>query len=137
MRMRSPSNILVVDDEPDVAEMISFCLSEQGYDVSTAESGTQAVDLARAKQFDLAICDLSMPGWDGIRTARALRDLTPNLQVIIVTGYASEEARSAIRNGVAEAWLSKPFTVTELQESIRQVSRSQGPQASGIGLPEA
>ena len=119
--MRSPSNILVVDDEPDVAEMISFCLSQAGYDVSTAESGAQAVDLARATRFDLAICDLSMPGWDGIQTARALRDLTPDLQVIIVTGYASEEARSAIRNGVAGAWLSKPFTVKELQDSISQV----------------
>jgi CheY-like chemotaxis protein len=119
--MQSPSNILVVDDEPDVAEMIGFCLSQWGYDVSTAESGRMAVDLARAKRFDLAICDLSMPGWDGIETARALRDLTPNLQVIIVTGYASEEARSAIRNGVAEAWLSKPFTVKELEDSITQV----------------
>jgi CheY-like chemotaxis protein len=119
--MRGPSNILVVDDEPDVAEMISFCLSQQGYDVSTAESGTQAVDLARATRFDLAICDLSMPGWDGIQTARALRELTPDLQVIIVTGYASEEARSAIRNGVAGAWLSKPFTVKELHDSISQV----------------
>jgi CheY-like chemotaxis protein len=119
--MRGPANILVVDDEPDVADMISFCLSQQGYDVATAESGAQAVDLARATQFDLAICDLSMPGWDGIRTARALRDLTPNLHVIIVTGYASEEARSAIRNGVAEAWLAKPFTVKELEDSITQV----------------
>jgi CheY-like chemotaxis protein len=124
--MRSPSTILVVDDEPDVADMISFCLSQQGYDVSTAESGTQAVDLARETRFDLAICDLSMPGWDGIQTARALRDLTPNLQVIIVTGYASEEARSAIRSGVAEAWLSKPFTVEELQDSITQVFQPAG-----------
>jgi CheY-like chemotaxis protein len=121
MTMRSPSTILVVDDEPDVADMISFCLSQQGYDVSTADSGKKAVDLARATRFDLAICDLSMPGWDGIQTARALRDLTPNLQVIIVTGYASEEARSAIRKGVAEAWLAKPFTVEELQDSISQV----------------
>ena len=122
--MRSPATILVVDDEPDVADMISFCLSQQGYDVSTADSGKKAVDLARATRFDLAICDLSMPGWDGIQTARALRDLTPDLQVIIVTGYATEEARSAIRNGVAEAWLAKPFTVKELEDSITQVFRA-------------
>jgi CheY-like chemotaxis protein len=123
MKKAGTSTILVVDDEPDLAEMMSFCLTQQGYAVATAESGERAVDLARATRFDLAICDLTMPGWDGIQTARALRDLTPDLQVIIVTGYASEEARSAIRNGVAEAWLPKPFTVKELQDSISQVLR--------------
>ena len=115
------SNVLVVDDEPDVAEMISYCVSQWGYAVSTAEGGDQAIDLARATRFDLAICDLTMPGMDGIETARALRDLTPTMRIIIVTGYASEGAQSAIREGVAEAWLAKPFTVTDLEASIGRV----------------
>lgn len=121
MKTRNCSTVLVVDDEPDVADMTGFCLSHRGYEVSTAGSGDQAIDLARATRFDLAICDLTMPGRDGIQTARALRDLTPNMRIIIVTGYASEKAQSVIREGVADAWLSKPFTLSELEDSIGRV----------------
>jgi CheY-like chemotaxis protein len=121
MKTRNCCTVLVVDDEPDVADMTGFCLSRRGYEVSTAGSGDQAIHLARATRFDLAICDLTMPGRDGIQTARALRDLTPHMRIIIVTGYASEEAQSVIREGVADAWLSKPFTLSELEDSIGRV----------------
>lgn len=132
MSARRLASVLVVDDERDMAEMIRFCLSQRGHVVEIADGGARAVELATATPFQLAICDLTMPGLDGVQTARALKTLQPDIPIILVSGYATDAAVSAMRTGVMNAWLSKPFTVDELEETVDRVLLG-GPSRAATG----
>jgi DNA-binding NtrC family response regulator len=110
--------LLVIDDEEDVREMLEFILSSEGFEVATVDGGLAAVELARARPFDLAITDLRMPGMNGIETLVALKERDPSLEVLVVTGYASEQtAAECIRLG-AYGYLRKPFEIAELRPLI-------------------
>ena len=84
------SAVLVVDDVPDVTEMIGLLLKHAGYDVATADSARTALQLARVTNFDLVISDIGMPEMNGYEFATALRGLTEynNTPMIAVTGYS-------------------------------------------------
>jgi DNA-binding NtrC family response regulator len=110
--------LLVIDDEEDVREMLEFILSAEGFDVSTVDGGMAAVELARVRRFDLAITDMRMPGMNGIETLVALKQRDPSIEVLVVTGYASEQtAAECIRLG-AYGYLRKPFEIAELRPLI-------------------
>ena len=110
--------LLVIDDEEDVREMLEFILSAEGFEVATVDGGLAAVELARARPFDLAITDMRMPGMNGIETLVALKQRDPSLEVLVVTGYASEQtAAECIRLG-AYGYLRKPFEIAELRPLI-------------------
>lgn len=114
-------SVLVVDDERDMSEMIAFCLRQRGFDVTPVNDGEAAVELAKARPFDLAFCDLKMPRWDGVTTTRALKQAAPGLAVIIVTGFATDDMVEACMRSGAEHCLKKPFTVDELDIVVRDV----------------
>jgi CheY-like chemotaxis protein len=106
--------ILVVDDEPDIREVMDMLLAPLGYDVATAESGAAGLARAREVEFDLVITDLRMPGISGIEIVAALRGVRRALPIIVVSGYVSEEAaaRCLEQGGV---WIiNKPVDVDEL-----------------------
>jgi DNA-binding NtrC family response regulator len=106
--------LLVIDDEEDIREMLEFVLSRNGYDVETVDGGLAAVAMVRARHFDVAITDMRMPVMDGLETLTVLKEIEPGIEVIVVTGYASEEtAAECVRRG-AYGYLRKPFEVEEL-----------------------
>jgi DNA-binding NtrC family response regulator len=110
--------LLVIDDEADLREMLEFILSAEGYDVVTVDGGLAAIDAARERPFDLAITDMRMPDMNGIETLTALKELDPTIEVVVVTGYASEQtAAECIRRG-AYGYLRKPFELGELRPLI-------------------
>ena len=118
MTTRKRGRLLVIDDEEDVREMLEFILSAEGFDVATVDGGVAAVELARVRPFDLAITDMRMPGMNGIETLLALKQRDPRLEVVVVTGYASEQtAAECIRLG-AYGYLRKPFEIGELRPLI-------------------
>jgi DNA-binding NtrC family response regulator len=86
-----PPKVLTVDDEPIVCESIRRVLSEEGYDVSTETSSRAGLDLLRREHFDLLLLDIKMPEMDGIELLRAARDVSPETEVLIITGYATIE----------------------------------------------
>jgi CheY-like chemotaxis protein len=115
------ASVLVIDDEPDVLSMLALMLSDIGYEVETATSGRQAIALAERRHFDLAVCDLRMPGPDGIATTRGLKALDPEIDVVIATAYASKETRSdCLRNGASD-FITKPFTFEALEGVLERV----------------
>jgi DNA-binding NtrC family response regulator len=123
--------ILVVDDEETVCNSITKVLSRKGYRVSHALTVENALTILRETAFDLVITDLMMPGTTGLELLQILRDDYPELNVIMITGYASiESAVKATRLG-AMAYLPKPFTPEELAKaaesalSDRTVARAQ------------
>ena len=111
--MVEPARVLVVDDEPAMRESLGAWLIEDGYRVATAESGADAIDLAREHEFAVCFIDLKMPGMNGIETMREIRKLRPGTGVVIITAYATvDNAVAAMKQG-AEDYLVKPFNPEE------------------------
>jgi len=109
--MSDLSNVLVVDDDPGIGETMRDILTLEGYRVSVATSGEQAVKLCSGEKFDFALLDLRMPGMNGVDTLRAIKKLAPTIRVIMITGYdAGDLAQQAMNEG-AEAVFRKPLDV--------------------------
>ena len=119
------SRILVVDDERGPRESLRMILSGS-FDVSTAESGAEALDLLRTTAIDLVTVDLNMPGMKGDELMRTVRAEFPQTEIIIITGCSSvETAVEGIRHGVFD-YLTKPFDVVQVSASVeRALERRQ------------
>jgi DNA-binding NtrC family response regulator len=114
MSPEKSKKLLVIDDEPGLRDMIRFDFSERGYDVVTASCGEEAVTRACTEKFNLALCDIRMPGMSGMETLRKLKHLQPDMHVVMVTGYPSiESAVEMIKHGAAE-YLTKPYDLNSL-----------------------
>jgi DNA-binding response OmpR family regulator len=113
--------ILVVDDEENVCRSINKVLSRKGYEVSQALNVEDAVKLIKEMTFDLVITDLMIPRTSGMELLKIIREDYPELDVIMITGYASiESAVKATKLG-ASAYLAKPFTPDELTEVTQKM----------------
>ena len=117
----SSLKILVVDDEPNIRTMFQDVLERSGYQVTTAGSGAEALELARNERFDLAFLDIKMPGLNGVETLQALKQLNPEVNVVMITGYASEDLVAASLDSGAFVCLSKPFGVAQILEVVRTI----------------
>jgi CheY-like chemotaxis protein len=115
--------VLVVDDVPDVTEMIQLLLKHAGYDVTTAGSAKAALQIARKQHFDLVISDIGMPEMNGYELASALRDLAAynSTPLIAVTGYSEYDDRlRAVRAGF-NVHLAKPIEPTQLLSLMNEL----------------
>ncbi len=113
--------ILVVDDAPDTLEVLKRNLVSAGYQVYTASSVTEALEILDASPVDVVITDLKMPKISGIDLVRHVRENLKDTEVMMITGYATVEgAVEAIKTG-AEEYLAKPFTEKELRAAVRRV----------------
>ena len=124
--------VLVVDDVPDVTEMIELLLKHAGYDVSTAESAQDALLLARRNHYDLVISDIGMPDMNGYELAAALRELAAynKTPLIAVTGYSEYDDRGrAVRAGF-NVHLTKPIEPTQLLTLMRELLSQAEPGTS-------
>ena len=115
------TSVLVVDDAPEILEVVRRNLSTSGYDVRTTDSVAGAMEMLETSPFDLVITDLRMPVSSGIDLVRHIRENLRDTAVMMITGYASvESAVDAVKAG-AEEYLSKPFTGEELKASVCRV----------------
>lgn len=114
----SPRKILVVDDEKLQRDILQVILSEEGYQVATAASGPQAIQVAGKEHFDLVLTDLKMPGMDGLELLKGLIAQDPSTCVIMMTAHGSiDSAKEAIRLGAYE-YLEKPLERESLLKTI-------------------
>ncbi|MBU1108240.1 MAG: response regulator, partial [Candidatus Riflebacteria bacterium] len=122
-RMQSECNmILVVEDEEMVRYITRSLLENFNYKVIEACSGEKAIEVFKALrgQIDLVICDLVMPGIDGWQTLDELRKISPDLPVILASGYDQSYVMKGEHSQQPQAYLSKPFNSSSLQEAIKQ-----------------
>ena len=107
---------LVVDDAPDVTEMIAMLLKLAGYDVTTVYSGTQALAAARTERFDALISDIGMPGMNGYELAEKVRTLPgyERVPLIAVTGFTMYDDRDRALASGFDAFLTKPISPNDL-----------------------
>ncbi|MGH8468443.1 MAG: response regulator [Gammaproteobacteria bacterium] len=126
-------HILVVDDEPDVRELIRTYLAQEGYRVSTLGDGQGLRRVLAGQAVDLVILDLGLPGEDGLSLARYLREHS-DLGVIIVTGKGQTLDRIIGLEIGADDYLAKPFDLRELLARVRSVlRRTRGPARQEAG----
>ncbi len=110
--------VLVVDDEPIALRNLERVLAKEGYDVATAGSGPAALRLLRQHAFDVVVTDLKMERVDGLEVLRRSREIDPDVEVILVTGYASvDTAIEAMRQG-AYHYVAKPFKLDEVRKVV-------------------
>lgn len=115
--------VLVVDDAPDVTEMIALMMSYAGYHVATAFSAAEALDAARTERFDAIISDIGMPGMSGYQLAEALRALPAyrSTPLIAVTGFSMYEDRQRALSAGFDDFINKPISPSALLDTVRRL----------------
>jgi two-component system phosphate regulon response regulator PhoB len=116
---------LIVEDEPALVELIRYNLIKEGYEVSTAQDGEEALLLIEERQPDIVLLDWMLPKLAGIEVARRLRSksTTRNLPIIMLTARAEESDRIRGLDIGADDYMTKPFSMSELTARIRAVMR--------------
>ncbi|MBI1815649.1 MAG: response regulator transcription factor [Deltaproteobacteria bacterium] len=117
--------LLVVEDEPDIAELIRFNLEQEGFAVSLADDGEKGLDAIRKLRPALVILDLMLPGIAGLEVCRRLRndEATVRLPIVMLTARAAESDRIVGLEMGADDYVTKPFSPRELVARVRAVLR--------------
>lgn len=128
--MNSKQKILVVDDEQDIVDLISYNLNKEGYQVCTAINGRQAIEVAKKENPDLIILDVMMPEMDGIESCRQMRAL-PEFKstfIIFLTARSEEYSEIAGFNVGADDYIAKPIKPRALMSRINAILRRNNPE---------
>jgi len=132
--MKKKVKILVVDDEAVIRESLRDWLSDVGHQVLTAEDGFQALKMIEKEKPGIAIVDLVMPGMDGIELLKRAREISPSIEVIIVTAYGSiPTAITAMKEGAYD-YIEKPFCPEKAELLIERLVEHQGLLEENISL---
>ena len=123
--------ILIVDDEPQIAEIAGDYLRVGGFDVITAGDGVRALELVRGRRPDLVVLDLGVPGMDGTDVARAIRR-DSDLPIVMLTARVQEDDRLHGLEIGADDYITKPFSPRELVAHVRAVLRRARPDGGDI-----
>jgi DNA-binding NtrC family response regulator len=116
--MKEKARILVIDDDENIRKVLASILEEKGYEAGTAKNGEEAIEKAQKSFYNLALIDIRLPDMDGTELLTRLKQTTPKMIKIILTGYPSlDNAVDAVNKG-ADSYLIKPVNIDVLQEKI-------------------
>ena len=123
--MSNKIKILIVDDEVAFLESMAKRLEIRDFDVRTAFRGSNAIQLARREQFDIALLDLKMPGMDGKQVLEILKNEDPFIEVIILTGHGSVDSAIDCTKLGAFGYLPKPYELDKLLDVLKRAYQSR------------
>jgi two-component system response regulator PilR (NtrC family) len=125
MKMSEKARILIIDDDESIRKVFSTILEEEGYAVDVAEDCGEAIKKSNENFYNLALIDIKLPDMEGTELLAKMKDTTPKMVKIILTGYPSlKNAIEAVNNG-ADGYLVKPVDVGILCETIRKHLKKQ------------
>src|SRR5437867_12187341 len=124
----TPIRVLVVDDEPSLAELLASVLRYEGWEIQTAGDGSSAVRTAREFRPDAVVLDIMLPDFDGLEVLRRLRGETPDVPVLFLTAKDAVEDRVAGLTAGGDDYVTKPFSLEELVARLRALMRRAGAQ---------
>ena len=117
---------LVIDDDVATLEFMKFQLKDEGFDVTTAERGQRALDFVRETEFDIILTDLNLPDISGIEMVRRWKEISPETEIIMVTGFGSMEKAIEATKAGAFHYVEKPVEFEELMSLIsKAIERKQ------------
>ena len=122
----SPVRVLVVDDEPSLAELMASVLRHEGWDIRTAADGGAAVRVAREFQPDAILLDIMLPDFDGIEVLRRARAILPHVCVLFLTARDSVQDRVTGITAGGDDYVTKPFSLEEVIARLRGLLRRAG-----------
>jgi len=128
-------SILLIDDEPHIADVVVYVLEENGFKTATALSGEAGLRAFRAKRPDLVVLDLNLPGISGLDLFQQIKKIDPAIPVIMLTAKAEEVDRVLGLEIGADDYVTKPFSPRELAARVRAVlRRANGPGKAAAGI---
>ena len=134
--MSAQSRLLIVDDELSVRDSLGKWFQEEGYDVVTAESASDALTRLAESKWDAALVDIKMHGTDGIELQKRMHEVDPELIVIMMTGYASvETAVAALKNGAYD-YVTKPLDPDEISHLVKKALAHKKTEEENVRLRE-
>jgi two-component system response regulator HydG len=117
--------ILVVDDKYNDRETLKTILEDKGYMVATANDGNEAIEMVKSKHFDIIFLDVRLPGMDGVETFERVKEIDPQVTVIMMTGYTEEDLlKKAVSEG-AYTCVHKPFNMENLIDIVDSIYREK------------
>jgi two-component system OmpR family response regulator len=122
----SPLRVLVVDDEVNIAELISMALRYEGFEVCAAHTGAKAVAEARSFDPDAVVLDMMLPDFNGLEVLRRMRVADPDVPVLFLTARDAVEDRVAGLTAGGDDYVTKPFSLEELVARLRGLMRRAG-----------
>lgn len=124
--------ILIVEDEPEMANLLARGLRGEGYAVDLADNGIDAITLAREQRYDIAVLDVMLPGMSGFELCRRLREETRGLAILLLTARDALDDRVRGLDSGADDYLTKPFGFAELAARLRALRRRDAIGASRL-----
>ena len=123
--MTTPDPILIVDDDPEIHSLLRACLSPLGHEIVATDNGRQGLEMLQTGQFSVAILDLMLPDLNGMEILRRIRKERPEIEIIVLTAYASlETAIEALRLGAYD-YVTKPFYSDTIRSAVKRAVEKQ------------
>jgi DNA-binding NtrC family response regulator len=123
--MSNQARILVIDDDENITKVVAAILRDKGYSVDIAGSGNEAIKKTQKNHYDLMLIDIRLPDMEGTELLTKIRDTTPKIRKIIITGYPTlSNAVTAVNKG-ADAYVMKPFDVEKVLETVKEQLEKQ------------
>lgn len=114
------AKILMVDDDAHICRVMSLILEGEGYEVETANTGEAAIEKSKTKTYDVAILDIRLPDIEGTRLLKVMRETSPKMVKIMLTGYPNLQNAVDSLNSGADAYLTKPPNPEDIIKSIEE-----------------
>ena len=114
-------NILVVDDKKIIGDLFDFTLGYSGHSITVVDNARAAYEAVKGRNFDIAFVDIVMPECDGVDVLKELKHLSPQLPVVMMSGYSVEDKKKEAGELGAVACLKKPFEIDEVKSLITTI----------------
>jgi len=123
--MDETPRILIVDDDENIRKVLVAILEDEGYNVESVGTAKEAIERTRKKYYNMALIDIRLPDMEGIELLTKIKDTTPKIRKVIITGYPTlQNAVDAVNRG-ANAYILKPFDVGKVLKTLREQLHKQ------------
>jgi two-component system NtrC family response regulator len=119
------ARIIIIDDDESIRKILATILEEEGYEVDTASTGKEALQKTNERVYNLALIDMRLPDIEGIDLLLKIKDTTPRMRKIIITGYPTIQNAMEAVNRQADAFILKPFDMEKTLQTIREQLKKQ------------
>lgn len=123
--MDKPPKILIIDDDDNIRKVLVAILEDEGYNVESVGTAKEAIERTKKRFYNIALIDIRLPDMEGIELLTKIRDTTPKIRKVILTGYPTlQNAVDAVNKG-ANAYILKPFDVGKVLKTIKEQLEKQ------------